>query len=263
MNVVPATASDYEAFAVLFPELGVPDRTPSRAYFEMNIVPGGLFAKEGDTVAGYVWTRVRGEKLHVVHVIVSPTHRRRGVARAMLGAVAERARSEGREHWMLNVKPDNVKAIALYESVGFVRMFESVSMRLPWACLPELEAAAGGSVARALTPEDDARFEAALGLSPGEIAGYRSLGRTPYGTEDAAGPTAAGLLDPTFPGASPFRVRRPEHARAVLEAMRPHVSADGIFVFVENEPAVEAMMTRVGATPVLRALRMEGLVPRE
>ena len=272
MKVVPATAADYDAFTRLFPELGVHDPVPSREHFEAKVVPDALFAKEGDEVAGYIWARKRGAKLHVVHVITSPTHRRRGVARVMMNAVAERARratstetgaADVPERWMLNVKPENVGAIALYESCGFARMHPSVSMRMPWTCLATLEGTPNGVVAHELAPEDDSRFENALGLSAGEIAGYRVLGRTAFATEDETGPTGVGLLDPKFPGAAPLRLRSAEHARAILEAMRPRVAAEHIFVFVENLSALETLLTRAGATPVLRVLQMEGAIPRE
>lgn len=261
MNVVPAAADDYDAFALLFRELAVPDPTPSRVYFEENVLPGMLVAKDGERVAGYVWARLRGESVHVVHAVVTPACRRRGVGKALLGAVAERARREGHTRWMLNVKPENVGAIALYESCGFARMHASVSMRLPWANLAKVEGTPDGVVARELAPGEDARFEGALGLSRGEIAGYRVLGRTPFGTADAEGPLAVGLLDPRFPGASPLRVREPRNARAVLEAMRPLVEAEHIFVFVEGAPALEATMEHAGATAVMRVLHMEGMIP--
>ena len=116
--IAPGRAEDYEAFARLFPALEVIEPTPSRDYFETSILPGAIFLRDENEVAGYAWMRVRGERMHVVHVIVDPVHRRKGIGRALMLAIAEKARASGFDCWMLNVKPENVVAQALYESVG-------------------------------------------------------------------------------------------------------------------------------------------------
>ncbi|MEO7110193.1 MAG: GNAT family N-acetyltransferase [Polyangiaceae bacterium] len=155
------TAADYEAFAKLFPELAVIEATPSFERFCETIAAGSIFVREGDAVAGYAWARARGETLHVVHVIVSPTHRRHGVGKILMNALAERGRNDGFEKWMLNVKPENEAARALYESCGMRGTCESVSMRFRWSDVAKLEAAADVT-ARELAPEEDVRFENAM-----------------------------------------------------------------------------------------------------
>jgi GNAT superfamily N-acetyltransferase len=258
-TVSAADPADYPTFARLFPELEVPEPVPPPERFAAAIVPQAIFLRDGTDVVGYAWARARGDVFFVVHVIVDPRHRRRGVGRALMNALAERARAAGFARWMLNVKPENVAARALYERCGMHVAFASVSMRLEWRDAAQLPASPART--RILDPADDASFEHELRLLPREIAGFRSLpGRMILGAEHEGAAVAFAAFDPAFPGASTFRARRPEHARALLDAMRPHALPDvgHVFLFVEDDPALEAELARAGATPVMRALRMEG-----
>jgi hypothetical protein len=181
-----------------------------------------------------------------------------------MAALAARAKREGFARWMLNVKPENVAARALYERVGMQVTLESVSMRIEWVDVARLPLR-DGTQPRALAAADDARFEEALGAPTGEIASYRALDRILSGLERLDDGTPLGFLafDPSFPGASPFRVRRPEHARALLESIRAHALPElgHMLLFVEGDPALEAVLTAAGGRPAMRVLRMEGDVP--
>ncbi|MGZ4335129.1 MAG: N-acetyltransferase family protein [Gaiellaceae bacterium] len=57
-------------------------------------------------------------KLFVYEVDVSETHRRRGIAAALLGRLAELARERGIRTGFVLSEPDNGPANALYRSVG-------------------------------------------------------------------------------------------------------------------------------------------------
>jgi ribosomal-protein-alanine N-acetyltransferase len=59
---------------------------------------------------------VLGE-LHITTIAVRPEYRRRGHARALIGAAL--AAYPDASHVHLEVRPTNVEAIALYESLGF------------------------------------------------------------------------------------------------------------------------------------------------
>jgi ribosomal-protein-alanine N-acetyltransferase len=256
----PASTADYPAFARLFPELEVPDSTPSEKYFAEVIAPQAIFARDGAAIVGYAWARSRGNRMHLVHLISDPAHRRRGVGRALMEAVAERSRAAGFRRWMLNVKEDNIAARTLYERQGMHVVFAAVSMRVTWADVARLTEMPGVSV-RPHQIANDARFEAVLPLERGEIAAFRALPeRILLGAENASGPVGFAALDPEFPGASPFRVRAPEYARALLEAMRPLTlpGCDHLKIFVEGDPRLEEALATAGAEPVQRPLRMEG-----
>jgi ribosomal protein S18 acetylase RimI-like enzyme len=262
-SVSPALPADYPAFARLVPELGVPDPTPSPERFARMIAPHALVLRDGDEVLGYLWARPRGGRMHVVHVITDPAHRGRGVGRALMAATADRSRAAGFRRWMLNVKPENAAARALYERCGMHVAFASVSMRIAWIDVPRMPAPAGIAV-HMLAPADDARFEDALALLPGEIASQRALeGRVLVGAEDATGPVGIAVFDPSYPGAGLFRVRAPEHARALLDGIRPYAlpAHDHLHLLVEGDPVLEAVLTAAGAETVMHMLRMEGEIP--
>jgi [ribosomal protein S18]-alanine N-acetyltransferase len=81
--------------------------------------PYGLYLvlEESGEVFGQIGVRhVHGE-LHVTTIAVKPEYRRRGHARALIAAAL--AAYPNASHVHLEVRPTNVEAIALYESLGF------------------------------------------------------------------------------------------------------------------------------------------------
>jgi ribosomal-protein-alanine N-acetyltransferase len=81
--------------------------------------PYGLYLviEDSGEVFGHIGVRhVHGE-LHVTTIAVRPEYRMRGHARALIGAAL--AAYPNASHVYLEVRPTNVPAIALYESLGF------------------------------------------------------------------------------------------------------------------------------------------------
>ena len=81
--------------------------------------PFGLYLviEDRGEVFGQIGVRhVLGE-LHITTIAVRPEYRRRGHARALIGAALAAFPDASRVH--LEVRPTNAKAIALYESLGF------------------------------------------------------------------------------------------------------------------------------------------------
>ncbi len=81
--------------------------------------PYGLYLviEDRGDVFGQIGVRhVLGE-LHITTIAVRPEYRRRGHARALIGAAL--AAFPDASHVHLEVRPTNVEAIALYESLGF------------------------------------------------------------------------------------------------------------------------------------------------
>jgi GNAT superfamily N-acetyltransferase len=261
LRVTPASPADYDVFVRLFPELAIPDPVPTAERFAEGIAPQAIFAREGDRALGYAWARPRGERLHVVHVITAPNARRRGVGRALMDALAERGRAAGFRRWMLNVKPENGAARALYERCGMRVVLESASLRLAWMDLARLPR--GDAETSPIRPEEDEAFEDALGLSRGDLSACRATpGRVFYGARGAGTLLGCVAFDPHHPGAPVLRARAPKYARALIESLRAHAlpEHDGFFVFVEGEPGLEAALVDAGADVVMRVLRMEGSI---
>jgi ribosomal-protein-alanine N-acetyltransferase len=81
--------------------------------------PYGLYLviEDGAGIFGHIGVRhVLGE-LHITTIAVRPEYRRRGHARALIGAALAAYPNAGHVH--LEVRPTNAAAVALYESLGF------------------------------------------------------------------------------------------------------------------------------------------------
>jgi ribosomal protein S18 acetylase RimI-like enzyme len=60
--------------------------------------------------------------LHILNVATLPRFRRRGVARRLMAMAEEHASDMGGESLTLEVRECNVAAIALYDSLGYLRV---------------------------------------------------------------------------------------------------------------------------------------------
>jgi GNAT superfamily N-acetyltransferase len=274
LRVRPATAADYPTFVRLFPELGVDDPIMSQDRFAREIVPTALIAErdaQGSRVAvGYAHFRIMKDVAYVRHLISAPDARRCGVGRLLMAQIADHARSQGCTTWCLNVKRDNLPAIALYESIGFSRAFASCMLRLDWAVVDARPVPGDGRVrARSIAPEDDARVESSMRLMSGQLHVARSAaGRVLMMLEehaDSAPSEVVGVavFDPLFPGAFPFAVARPELAWSLLRALRPYARPDDAFIglVVEDQPALAAALIAAGAVVRLETIHMKGPLP--
>ena len=74
---------------------------------------------DGDRPVGYVFAMPGDEQAYVAELVVSPDHRREGIASALFAALFERLRERDVELVTLAVAPDNDAARAFYEQWGF------------------------------------------------------------------------------------------------------------------------------------------------
>ncbi|HXG16543.1 MAG TPA: ribosomal protein S18-alanine N-acetyltransferase [Calidithermus sp.] len=95
----------------------------SRAAFlyemEQNQVARCYVMRDGGRVLGYICLWEVADEMHITNIAVHPEERRRGIGRAMLGQVLAEARQRALRLVVLEVRPSNVEARALYESFGF------------------------------------------------------------------------------------------------------------------------------------------------
>ena len=263
-----AAASDYDAFRALFPELGVDDPIPSPERFAAEMAPRMLLAERpADGVVGYALYDVLDGLAYVRHLVTGPEARRTGVGRALLRAVAEDAVALGARTWVLNVKPDNVAALALYESLGFRPTFRVHAVHIAWDdALAAQQAARADVEISALTPEADAEVEAAMKLLPGQLGAARALGgRTALVARHRATGAIAGVsvYDPGFPSTYPFKASSPEVAFALLAATRPLAPADhvGVNMKLDDLEAVKDAVLAAGGGLRLEAQALAGPLP--
>ena len=86
---------------------------------EQNQVARCFVVRHGARVAGYVCLWEVADELHITNIAVHPDLRRRGIARTLLERVLADARQRAIRLVVLEVRPSNAEALALYESFGF------------------------------------------------------------------------------------------------------------------------------------------------
>src|SRR5881409_3939194 len=86
---------------------------------EQNQVARCFVVRHGARVAGYVCLWEVADELHITNIAVHPSARRRGIGRALLGQLLDDARGRALRLVILEVRPSNAAARALYESFGF------------------------------------------------------------------------------------------------------------------------------------------------
>ena len=84
--------------------------------------PFGLYVvlEEGDGISGHIGIKHIADEAHVMTLAVRPERRRRGFARLLVEAALADPASADTRRLYLEVRPSNIPARALYDSLGFV-----------------------------------------------------------------------------------------------------------------------------------------------
>ena len=146
-RIRPSTATDLEALAPLFDayrrfyeqpaDLALAREFLATRWARSESVV--LVAEMPDaTLAGFCqlypsFCSVLAQPIYTLYdLFVSPTHRKQGVARALLTAAAERGRCDGMTRMDLTTAHTNHAAQALYENMGWVqdRVFRTYTLDL-------------------------------------------------------------------------------------------------------------------------------------
>jgi N-acetylglutamate synthase-like GNAT family acetyltransferase len=257
----PARRTDYDAFARLFLDLGLPQPAPARDRWMTEQLPGTLIDERDGHVDGYVQFHTLGKVGYVRQLVVAPPLRgkRRG-AELMLHAAAA-LRAAGVREWHVHVKTENVPAIRIYEQLGLRAEHRSTALRFPWSRHPELPCAPAAALP--VHPNEDDDIERSLGMIGGQIAMAR---RRPIDVlrqlraEDCAAVGFASL-DPGVAGARIFRVATPAFAGTLLAALRPHVIQDDVALVIDDDDPLTDLLVTHGAMVKLRLLHYSGTLP--
>jgi ribosomal-protein-alanine N-acetyltransferase len=99
-------------------------KTPwSRAAFRYEITQNRVarcfVARVDGRIAGYLCLWEIGHEIHITNLAVHPNRRGQGLARALLQAMLDDGRARGVTLAFLEVRPTNLEALGLYESLGF------------------------------------------------------------------------------------------------------------------------------------------------
>ena len=81
-----------------------------------------LVARQGITLAGYAGMNCVLDEGYVDNVAVHPDFRRLGIGRALVQALLSEAQNRNLAFLTLEVRPSNLAAVALYQSLGFAQV---------------------------------------------------------------------------------------------------------------------------------------------
>ena len=263
LSIRPAGAGDYPSFALLFPELDTGDRVPSAQRFCDELAATSIIAEREGHTLGYAYFQLIGTTGYIRNVVVARQARGRGVGAALMEALRRLFRERGAQTWELNVKPDNQAALRLYERCGMRLQHRATALSVRWEVAETLPRPELAVAARLVAPEDDSRFERALGLLDGQLRSGRALpGRMIVGLykvgDDA--PAGVALFDPGFPGASPYRVIHPSLVGTLLAGLKAQAQPkqEQLGLFIENDAEAVAVFVAAGAIVRLEALHYHG-----
>lgn len=96
----------------------------SRGNFSDSLVAGYhcWIVECGGEIAGYAVVMVAAGEAHLLNLSVAAPWQRRGIGREALAFVLKLARDYGAQKILLEVRPSNQAAIALYASAGFAEI---------------------------------------------------------------------------------------------------------------------------------------------
>ncbi len=119
-----AVAADRTPLAALERELfGIDAWSPASVLDELTGEGRRAVVAEDDgEVVGYAVTRRVDDVVDLQRIAVAPTHRRSGVARALLAALRTEGRADGGHRMLLEVSAANAGARAFYAREGFVQI---------------------------------------------------------------------------------------------------------------------------------------------
>ncbi len=80
---------------------------------------GCFVLEDHGIIIGYALFFVAAGEAHLLNIVIDPIVQGRGYGKKLLLAIIEHARTQGAEEMFLEVRPSNIKATRLYQSLGF------------------------------------------------------------------------------------------------------------------------------------------------
>jgi ribosomal-protein-alanine N-acetyltransferase len=121
-----ANAFDLPVFVSLDKELFPYSPWSASQYKEEFLSPTRHFVVALDaeqSIVGYAGVFAPGAaEADILTVGVVPLHRGKGIAKALIALITDWAHAQGSTAMMLEVKSDNLEAIGLYESLGYLKL---------------------------------------------------------------------------------------------------------------------------------------------
>jgi ribosomal-protein-alanine N-acetyltransferase len=97
----------------------------SRANFLDSLASGydaWVLREQGGALAGYFLLMYAVDEAHLLDVALAASRQRAGLGRYLLDRATARARQQGMESMLLEVRPSNLRALAVYRAYGFTEI---------------------------------------------------------------------------------------------------------------------------------------------
>lgn len=255
-----AKPEDYAAYVRAFAELRVPDPPRPRDRWLRDMLPTTLFFESEGELVAYAFFQTLRSTGYVRNLVVQPNARGRGVGRAVMRELRAVFAAAGCSTWCLNVKPDNVAAIRVYEAVGMQPAYLSRSLRVSKEVTARLPLSSNDTRVEPLSLFDDEAVERLFAIERGLLSARR---RSPEVRQlvarDATGVVGVGSYD-LERTAVPFAARDVGAAKALLEALQPMAAGGTLQLVVHANADVEASLLEAGAAVMLETLHYRGEV---
>jgi ribosomal protein S18 acetylase RimI-like enzyme len=258
MPIRDARPEDHALFCRFHDELGVRDPAPDAAWWAPHLAAGAFFVEEGGEAVAFAAAFPREDAGHVLHVIVAPAHRGRGLGRVLLDEAARRLRAAGCRRWYLNVIEGNAPALALYRRYGMRTAHVAVSLRFEDDVVEALAGARGVEVAE-LSDAEARAAEERYGLCAGATNRPPGIG---VGAWRALSMRGATRFVASTARSAPFKVDDAGVVRPLLDGMRARLPAgSAVKIVLEGQEEIAGWLVKHGAIEELRLLHLAGELP--
>jgi len=115
----PMRMEDVDAIMTIEPQIYPHPWTRGNFLDSLNAGYSGWVLEQDGKLAGYAMMMLVLDEAHLLNISIAAPFQGRGLGRELLAHLTEVARNHGALTMFLEVRPSNVVAMALYESVGF------------------------------------------------------------------------------------------------------------------------------------------------
>ena len=122
IHIRPAALADVPAMLLLEQAAPQAAHWPAKTYEKMFNAAAPrimLLAESAEALCGFCVARIGADEGELENIVVTESHRRRGLGRRLLSELMAAARAKNVAHLLLEVRESNQAARALYESCGF------------------------------------------------------------------------------------------------------------------------------------------------
>ncbi len=122
LSLRPMHLDDLDAIMQIEPTIYSHPWTRGNFSDSLNSGYSAWILEEKSEMIGYALLMMIMDEAHLLNLSIAKAHQKQGLGRYLLEHMLKIAKTHKAAHMFLEVRPSNVSAIALYESIGFCEM---------------------------------------------------------------------------------------------------------------------------------------------